>query len=576
MSPRIGEHDKRNARGAHHPQRAERKAAREEPRETKRDTVRERLRNPAGNAPDKPSDRARSEGRARHAADPAAQHLRAKLTTQADGSKTFDAGKGNNDLVVRQAENGDVTIRDRSARRTYHIAADRLVGTNLTIDGGAGNDRLDVRSKPGFALVNKLTIKGGDGDDHLDARGSQRGLHLEGNNGNDVLRGGKGRDRINGGAGHDRIDGGAGGDFLFGGNGRDTLRGGTGDDSIGGGSGADRIFAGRGKDAISADAADLRIDLGKDRDEDVVGSRDFGLRITNRRNNDEVVGYNARRVKRFLDENPDVKLQGFGDSTYAQRAALARKLSTPEGRSQLDRISPDATIHFDGVQGATASALAHPGTRHVFFNQDGDAQEIAIRDAGDRRLAINLRSMDDASYDTISSFQASFDAGVDPRAVLPSILNDYSETPLALRASFKTATFHAERGEPITTTDNPDDFAGANATDGHINFFDGARNVSLFHHEVAHLFGQDAKGGGHIPEGYEAAARSDGNFTSGYAEDASSSTGYTEDFADGWEQYMHAIDDGTLADFRRQYPARARFFEEQLGRPRAPREDGSW
>lgn len=575
MSPRIGEHDSRNTSGAHHLSRAEQRALREEPREHKRETVRDRLAK-AGAAPHKPSDRARSEGRARHAADPAAQQLRAKLTTNADGSKTFDAGKGNNDLVVRQNEKGDVTIRDRSSRRTYKIDADRLTGTNLIIDGGAGDDRLDVRSKPGFALINKLTIKGGAGDDRVDARGSKRSMRIEGNDGNDVLRGGKNSDRISGGNGNDRIDGGAGGDWIDGNAGQDTVRGSTGNDSIGGGAGADRIYAGRGKDAITADAADRRVDLGSDRDRDVVGSRDFNLRLTNVHKRDEVVGYNARRVKRFFDENPNVRLDGFGGDTYAQRSELARRLSTAEGRRQLDRISPDATIHFGGAAQATGAALARLGTRHVFFNNDGDAQELAIRDAGDRRLAINLRSMDDSSHDAVSSFQASFDEGVDPRAVLPSILNDYSETPLALRDSFRTATFHAERGAPITTTDDPTDFAGANATDGHINFFDGARNVSLFYHEVAHLFGQDAEGGGHIPEGYEAAARSDGNFTSAYAEDASSSTGYTEDFADGWEAYTNAIDDGTLDAFRRRFPARARFFEEQLARPRAPRADGTW
>lgn len=166
---------------------------------------------------------------------------------------------------------------------------------------------------------------------------------------------------------------------------------------------------------------------------------------------------------------------------------------------------------------------------------------------------------------------ARFDRGVDPKDALPFIVNEYSETPLALRDSLRTAHFHRGPGPLNTTTDDPNDRAGATAADGAINFYNGISNLGLFNHEIGHLIGQDAPGAGFIPDGYERAARRDGVFVDAYAEDASSETGYTEDFASAWAEYVRLIDTGEVKSFYERFPSRARWLEENLPIPHGPR-----
>ena len=141
-----------------------------------------------------------------------------------------------------------VTIRAGEGNDTIEVS--RNVRLNFTLEGGAGNDRIQ-----GGAGNDR--IEGGDGDDVIDG-GAGRD-YINGSRGNDRLTGGAGFDTIYGGDGDDDIQGNAGDDYLEGGRGRDHLRGGDGkdvlsggldDDVLEGGRGDDRLYAGGGRDRL--------------------------------------------------------------------------------------------------------------------------------------------------------------------------------------------------------------------------------------------------------------------------------------------------------------------------------------
>ncbi|MEH2068070.1 MAG: calcium-binding protein [Nostoc sp.] len=100
---------------------------------------------------------------------------------------------------------------------------------NNTLNGGAGNDTLDV----GLSIGDNLLL-GGDGNDSL--FGSDNGPAYEvfgySTSGNNTLNGGAGDDTLN--TGFSTAD-----NLLLGGEGNDTLKGGNGNDALYGGTGTD-------------------------------------------------------------------------------------------------------------------------------------------------------------------------------------------------------------------------------------------------------------------------------------------------------------------------------------------------
>jgi hypothetical protein len=115
------------------------------------------------------------------------------------------------------------------------------VGIPVTLDGGAGADRL-----VGGNGIDRL--RGGDGSDTL--AGHRARDHLAGGSGSDVLFGAGGNDVLAGEANSDTLHGGTGEDLVVGGGGNDLLYGGHGEDLLAGGLGRDRIDAGPGDDRI--------------------------------------------------------------------------------------------------------------------------------------------------------------------------------------------------------------------------------------------------------------------------------------------------------------------------------------
>ncbi|HXD54078.1 MAG TPA: calcium-binding protein [Solirubrobacteraceae bacterium] len=174
----------------------------------------------------------------------------------------------------------------------------------ITVDGEAGNDRIDVSAATkaaGFAQLagyqgtTELQIFGGPGadteiggpegerfnapeeeapggGDRIEGAGGRDEIAgtseadvIFGGAGNDQIKPGGGADVVHGGPGNDGIDGegvtshgdryygDAGNDIMFGGFGNDYLNGGPGNDELGGAAGNDRLIGGPGKDLLNGE-----------------------------------------------------------------------------------------------------------------------------------------------------------------------------------------------------------------------------------------------------------------------------------------------------------------------------------
>ncbi|MFO0878256.1 MAG: C2 family cysteine protease [Gemmataceae bacterium] len=170
---------------------------------------------------------------------------------------------------------------------TRNLLSATLVGSDLTIEGGSGNDVAYVESKlingvetlqvklngevttfdpnqvqkiyfygkdgnDTFTAAQTLNIgviaHGGAGRDTLIGGAAADALHGEG--GNDIIRGRAGDDWIHGETGDDTLTGGDGNDWIYGYSGKDTLFGNSGKDHLFDGVGADKLFGGLGNDSL--------------------------------------------------------------------------------------------------------------------------------------------------------------------------------------------------------------------------------------------------------------------------------------------------------------------------------------
>ncbi len=131
---------------------------------------------------------------------------------------------------------------------------DQGSGTNASVDGTSGDDRIDRSfvDQDGDVITDEgQTILAGDGNDLVKA-GKGDDL-IEGGDGNDRLQGKRGNDTITDIAGNNRLNGNAGDDVLEAGDGDDRLEGGRGNDTLTGGDGYDvfRFRSGHGLDEIT-------------------------------------------------------------------------------------------------------------------------------------------------------------------------------------------------------------------------------------------------------------------------------------------------------------------------------------
>lgn len=200
------------------------------------------------------------------------------------GSDAMIGGEGNDTAV---ANGGGADERFSLQQSEGQAIFDRLEPSPFTltiteaevmeVNGNDGNDILSVLDLSNTAIT-QVTFDGGAGNDTLDAGNTSVALLAAGGTGDDSLIGGSAADVLGGGDGNDTIDG-SGGD--------DTMLGGTGDDRLiwNPGGGSDGMVGGEGTDTTVANGggADEQFSL-RQRDGQVIFDRlepsPFTLTIT--------------------------------------------------------------------------------------------------------------------------------------------------------------------------------------------------------------------------------------------------------------------------------------------------------
>jgi Ca2+-binding RTX toxin-like protein len=173
------------------------------------------------------------------------RRLLAPVSAEVDANGVLNiSGNGKNDWI-HLALNGTVltlTVNKKS------VDFDTTTFTAVSIDGGAGNDRIWIDDGVTFGA----TIHGGVGNDRIHGGGGNDTIY--GDKGNDWAWGGSGDDIVHGDAGNDHVFGDTGLDQVFGDLGQDAIVGGDDDDQLFGGGGHDRLHGGNGNDELSGEA----------------------------------------------------------------------------------------------------------------------------------------------------------------------------------------------------------------------------------------------------------------------------------------------------------------------------------
>lgn len=180
-----------------------------------------------------------------------------RLTLQAgDAADTITGGNFADDIAVAAGAN---TVSAGGGADIVRYTT----GAANTLDGGLGNDLLQVQAGPAALnfTVNTLTGAADDavgssltGFERFDLVGGTLADYASLGLGNDTFHGGIGRDTVLGDAGNDDLDGGGQGDALFGGAGNDHLDGGRGADSLDGSDGSDVVNGSLGSDILTGGA----------------------------------------------------------------------------------------------------------------------------------------------------------------------------------------------------------------------------------------------------------------------------------------------------------------------------------
>jgi Ca2+-binding RTX toxin-like protein len=235
-----------------------------------------------------------------------------KFILNADSAGVYINAIFNNTAFVVQV-NGKSTVSVRNIESvTYYTGrgADHLVGGAQAdflssrgavggidrLDGGAGNDTIEMNYYQESAPIGSVDLRGGKGSDRLvwwadsstantilfdikhdiyqrngvDLKitgfesmffqnyggtaklvGGDLADELGASSGNDTIIGNGGNDQLRGGSGNDSLSGGAGNDTLEGGTGNNNLNGGAGNDHLSGGSSASKFDGGSGNDTYS-------------------------------------------------------------------------------------------------------------------------------------------------------------------------------------------------------------------------------------------------------------------------------------------------------------------------------------
>ncbi len=195
--------------------------------------------------------------------------------TWTDINMKMDGGSGNDLLDVSQVSGFDFTLNMKTGVASSSTAYSSAAFTASNFENVIGMDDAsmsdNITGTNGKNIISGLagndTLKGGGGNDVLD--GGANNDTLKGGNGKDTLGGGSGKDLLKGNKGNDQLFGGSGKDNLQGGDGKDVLKGGSGNDKLSGGKQNDTLYGGGGKDKFV-----FAKDFGKDRIKDFSDNTD--------------------------------------------------------------------------------------------------------------------------------------------------------------------------------------------------------------------------------------------------------------------------------------------------------------
>ena len=175
----------------------------------------------------------------------------------ASGNNSLNGGAGNDTLNIDYSRGNNLVSGDdgndflsASIASNDFLGQDFAASGNNTLDGGAGNDTLNINYSRGDNL-----LSGGNGNDSLSASEVFGNNTLNGSDGNDYLNidYSKGKNLLSGDNGNDFLSAitALGNNTLDGGNGNDTIKGGNGNDYLTGGFGNDSLYGGDGTDTFS-------------------------------------------------------------------------------------------------------------------------------------------------------------------------------------------------------------------------------------------------------------------------------------------------------------------------------------
>lgn len=227
-------------------------------------------------------------------------------------------------------------------------------------------------------------------------------------------------------------------------------------------------------------------------------------------------------------------------------------------------------------QEAAIAEAIESGEPVEFTNAAGQTEEVSVRKTG---------TEDGKDVYEVTAGEETVEVKIPPEhnaaEVIGEVADYYTQQPPHLRDALEQVVIE-NGGNPQDPYweeeyDIPGFTSAATGGNGTITFYHGTRNINqdIFDHEMGHLAGEKIEGEQdswldriidevtdaphNVPEGWEDAAREDGNHVSDYATNSSA-----EDFAETYQVYLEAQRKGpeALEQFREEYPARAALLDE--------------
>jgi Ca2+-binding RTX toxin-like protein len=141
-----------------------------------------------------------------------------------DGTDLIQGGEGKDKLLFNGSVQGDNLNLSQSGSEVLLQRTNLVPATLITqgiesfdaINGGGGDDSLNISNLPVASGVEFIKFAGGDGNDRLIANNTSVNIDASGGNGNDFLSSNNGNDTLSGDRGNDFISGGNGNDLIKG------------------------------------------------------------------------------------------------------------------------------------------------------------------------------------------------------------------------------------------------------------------------------------------------------------------------------------------------------------------------